>query len=415
MPKPAKISTEEKPAQSVLARAGKIAISNLRKCYSEYGIFAGTHQFSDYWARDGLFASLGSLAIGDNEAVRKELELMLTFQAHDGQFPMRVGQYFLGFKMLGLPTKKELKPRYDQDKYGSMPVDQNSLFIIAFSEYLKKTGDINFLNNNYNSIEKAILWNLSNDNGGDGLLEEGHYAGWTDSLRKKGNVLYTNALHCEALRLMAELSAKSGHDAEAKKYLALHARLKSAINKKFWNSRYYSDWIMPGKKAGKGTRREKRHDYFSTDGNLLAILFGIADRKQGLSIQREILARRISAKVPSLTNHPKYPFWMQSLLDTIFGIGDYHNGLSWLWLGSLDALAKHRLGLKSEAREELEKIASIITLHKGVYEVYTPDAKPVNRLLYKSEQPFAWSAGLYLYALSEISLPELKSLLRKNQ
>lgn len=407
--------------KGILSQAGRIAISNLRACYSEHGIFAGKHQFSDYWARDGLFASLGALSIGDQEIPRKELELMLTFQAHDGQLPMRVGQYFIGLKMLGLNNPKELRPRYDQDKYGSRPADQNSLFIIAFSEYLKKSGDSKFLKNNYPSLKKAIAWNISNDRDRDGLIEEGYYAGWTDSIRKKGKVLYTNVLHCRALELMAGFAKQLGTDNDSRdedsmRYLTHHSQTKAALTRLFWNGSYYSDWLdASGQAAGKKAAGSKgvagkRHDYFSTDGNLLAILLGIADKSQGLSIQRSISRFGISASVPSLTNHPKYPIKMQSMLDTIFGIGDYHNGLSWLWLGSLDALAKHRLGMRDEALAELDKIASIIVLHNGVYEVYTKEAKPVKRLLYKSEQPFAWSAGLFLYALSEIRPKKLKDL-----
>jgi len=391
-----------KHQEDIISKARDIAISDLRACYSEQGIFAGTHQFSDYWARDGLFACLGALAIGDTEIVKKELELMLTFQAHDGQIPLRVGQYFIGLKMLGLSNPKELKPRYDQDKYGSKPTDQNSLFIIAFQEYLERTRDLKFLKDNYSQLKRAIGWSLSQDRDGDDLIEEGNYAGWTDSLRKMGKVFYTNVLHCHALRIMAELSKQAGYQDDSKHYLALHAKLKSSLNTRFWNGRYYSDWIDAGKTGTSG----KRHDYFSTDGNLLAILFGIASPEQGGEIENCVARFAISDNVPSLTNHPRYPFRMQSLIDTLFGIGDYHNGLSWLWLGSLDALAKHRLGLKAEAKTELEKIASLIVLHKGVYEVYTEDGKPVNRLLYHSEHPFAWSAGLFLYALNLMYPPK---------
>jgi hypothetical protein len=36
----------------------------------------------------------------------------------------------------------------------------------------------------------------------------------------------------------------------------------------------------------------------------------------------------------------------------------------------------------------------------GVWECYERDGKPVRRLLYRSEQPFAWSAGMILWAFS---------------
>ena len=54
-----------------LTHASDIATYNLHSCYSQFGILAGRHHFTDYWARDGFFASFGSLAIGDQEIVAK--------------------------------------------------------------------------------------------------------------------------------------------------------------------------------------------------------------------------------------------------------------------------------------------------------------------------------------------------------
>ena len=125
----------------IIQKARTIALSNLRQCYSAQGIFAGTHQFSDYWARDSLFASWGALAAGDTAIVNKNLTLLLTNQHPNGQIPLRVGDYFIGLKVLGISLAQNKKPRYDQDKYLSYPTDQNSLFVIASHEYLKKTDD----------------------------------------------------------------------------------------------------------------------------------------------------------------------------------------------------------------------------------------------------------------------------------
>jgi hypothetical protein len=44
----------------------------------------------------------------------------------------------------------------------------------------------------------------------------------------------------------------------------------------------------------------------------------------------------------------------------------------------------------------------LILENKGVYEVYDKTGKPVKRIIYKSEYPFAWSSGLLIYAAKEI-------------
>ena len=376
------------PRNKTIDKAGEIAISELRACYSHRGILAGLHQFSDCWARDSLFASLGSLSIKDYEIVRENLALLLTNQNRYGQLPIRVGDYFIGLKMLGINLKQKPRPRYTQDKLSSYSVDQNSLAIIVAHEYLKRTGDKKFIFGNYERLKKAIGWNLSQDRDKDLLIEEGNYAGWTDSIRKQGKVLYTNVLHSQALLCMSKICSAQKKDAESKNYLELQKKLKSQINKLFWNGRYYSDWIDRG-----------RHDYFSTDGNLLAILYDIADRKKALSIEDCIEEFGIN-QPPSKTNYPKYPLRILSLIDSLAGISDYHNGMSWLWLGCLDVICKKKLGLKGESQRLLSEIAEIIIKYNGVYEVYEPDGNPVKRSFYKSEHPFAWSAGMFLYALN---------------
>lgn len=51
-----------------LVQTADIAISNLRSCYSRFGILAGRHHFTDYWARDGFFAAFrlggGDVSVG---------------------------------------------------------------------------------------------------------------------------------------------------------------------------------------------------------------------------------------------------------------------------------------------------------------------------------------------------------------
>lgn len=45
----------------------------------------------------------------------------------------------------------------------------------------------------------------------------------------------------------------------------------------------------------------------------------------------------------------------------------------------------------------LGAIGEQIVKYNGVYEIYEKNGKPVKRMFYQSEHPFAWSAGLYLW------------------
>lgn len=100
--------------------AHEIAAEELRACYQEGGIVAGTHHFTDYWGRDGFFASMGAMAIEDYAVVRNMVETFFNYQRSDGMIPYRVmnGPVTLG-KYLGHPKKSEKpSPTYKLRGFG---------------------------------------------------------------------------------------------------------------------------------------------------------------------------------------------------------------------------------------------------------------------------------------------------------
>ncbi|MBD3203509.1 hypothetical protein GF327_04395 [Candidatus Woesearchaeota archaeon] len=378
---------------STIKNAYNIAVKTLRKKYRKKGIFAGKNHFDDYWARDSFYASLGSLELGDFKIVKKNLELFLNFQKPNGRIPIRVGRSTLEIVLngIGLYKKRKDTPRYTEDKGKNIPMDQNSLLIICFYNYIKKTKDIEFLKNHLNKLKKAIQWNLMFDKDKDMLIEEDYFATWADNLKKRGNVLYTNICHCHALYCISELFGFINYKKDQKLYREKYNETKKKINEVFWNGLFYSDWVYKGIK----------YDYFSTDGNVLAVVFDIADKKKSKRIENSLEKSGINNFVPSLTNLPKYPLkYSTSLQLLLMGIPDYHNGICWLWLGCLDVVAKHKAGMQKDAFSLLKRISEIIIKYNGVYEVYEKTGQPVNRLFYKSEEEFAWSAGLFVRAYS---------------
>jgi glycogen debranching enzyme len=377
--------------------AFQIALNNLRSLYGEEGIFAGARHFKDYWARDSFFAGFGCLEAEDSYIVKKNLALYLNYINKHGQLPLRIGATQTGVVLayFGLKSKKRI-PIYHTDKNKSHPVDQNSLFIIAFCHYIKKTKDIEFLNENLDKIERICSWNFLNCH--DGLLiEENEYCNWADSVKKKGNVLYTNVCYCYSLECMSSLYKILGNKQRQKEYLEKYQQVKRKINELFWTGEHYLDWID----------KDRHHNYFSTDGNILAVLWDIADAVKAKHIEEASHIFEVN-EVPSECVHPLYPKKLISSQIKLIGLGDYHNGVSWLWLGCINALAKNKLGMKKEAISLLEKIASIIIENNGVYEIYEETGEPVNRLIYKAEFPFAWSAGLFVYAVKMIC-PDMSS------
>ena len=371
--------------------AYKIACSELRKCYSDFGILAGKHQFDDYWARDGFFSSLGSNCLNDFGQSKKQFELFLNYMKEDGQLPMRIGSYNIILKLAGIKGKgKDIKPRYCEDKLGNITTDQNSIFIISFLDYIKKSNDYNFAKENFNKLEKIIKWNNSQDIDKDGIIEENYYAGWADSVKKKGKVFYTNILFYGALKSMSEICNVLKLEKDFSFYKSWTSNLGNNLDELFWNGSYYTDWI-----------NEKRYEYFSVPENELAIIFGLADKNKAIKIQENIEKFGINNDTPSKVAHPNYKLKHVSPLLILAGVVYYHSNITWLWIGCLDAIAKNKIGMKKEALEVLNKMADTIIKYGKVYEIYKI-GMPYKGFFYKAEQPLAWNAGMFVYACNEV-------------
>jgi glycogen debranching enzyme len=364
--------------------AYEIAKSTLRDRYAGNGIHAGKSHFSDNWLRDSSFAGLGSLCLGDYEIVRTNILIALKHIKEDGQLPLRIGQKNMLLKMLGI--KGKIGATYKEDKGVSRPKDQNSLIIILAAKYVEVTKDKQLIMDNFEQLHRAMEWNFSCDEDHDLLIEEGYYAGWADSIKKHGKVLYTNILHYKAVEAFVKLCEIVNNKTAKAHYAAVAKQIKERINALFWNGHYYIDWL------GK-----HRNDFLATDGNLLAILFDMADDQQAKQIEKHITKYRLDKGEITELNYPKYAAkHIFPLFFPIF-IQDYHNGLQWLWIGCADVIAKAKVGREKDGMLLLEAIAKKIVQYNGIYEVYF-EGKPLKRFFYSSEQGFAWSAGFFILA-----------------
>ena len=91
------------------------------------------------------------------------------------------------------------------------------------------------------------------------------------------------------------------------------------------------------------------------------------------------------------------------------GLAVYHRtliSLIWPWLGTLNAVNKHRLGYRDEALADLARIGQWYLNENAVQEVYDHAGRPVVRRFYHAEVPFAWNAALYVYAVHALNCPD---------
>jgi glycogen debranching enzyme len=374
-----------------IRRAYAIAVRDLRACYNPDGIVAGRLKFNAYWARDGFWASFGALALGDHTQALAELDTFIKYQFPSGKLPVRVefvGHHFTGYNTL------RTRPKVVARAGGifSDPIDPSALFIIAAREYLDRSGDLSFCHRFDPIMDQALRWVMSHDRDGDGLIESYWLADWMDSILKFNKVFNLNVIYYEGLRAYAALKALNHQADTSEEFTRVAARVYERLQI-FWTGTYFTDWIWGTKRGG-----------FSSDGNVLAMLFGVATPDQAQRILAYIHERRLDTDTPLQVCDPVYPSWRVFPMYYLAGIADYHRTMIWPWLGTLNAVCKARYGDRAAALADLARIGAWYLRYNGVNEVYDHGGKPISRRFYTAEIPFAWNAGLYIYAVHTMGL-----------
>ena len=340
----------------IVKRAQRIAENSLRACETFDGIIAGTHHFVDLWARDSLFATFGSATT----TAKRTIETFLQHQKDDGCIPYRIFR-----------RGRIIVSNFRSIQSGGLVPDGGLMTVIASAEYERRSRDTGFMKVHKAQLKKAMGWYEKRF--GDNLIREWFQCEWADAVLKVGNTLYTNILYWRALGDIGDR--------------VLQEKIGRKLNEKLWNGTYFSDWFDWG-----------RQDYFAVHPNMLAIIFGLATKKQTESILT--VAKKTCWNGWALEeNYPRYPWWRIPIGNYLVGMADYHNrGCIWLQPGILYAVALYKHNKIHESRKVLAAIAQKIIEYNGVYEVYEKSGKPVRRIFYRSEGPFAWSAGLFLFA-----------------
>lgn len=364
---------------TLFAQAILQAKTSLRACYTKQGIVAGPHHFTDYWARDSFFASLGALELGDQKVVEQMVQLFFSYQHADGMLPYRImqGPITLG-KYFGKPKfYKKLKPTFRLRGFGQEILDGTTLAVL-FAAFTKQK---NFLP----QIRKALLFLLKKEK--HGLLWDGPMAEWNDSVWKFGNLLYSNIIYWKMYQELSVFVAQV--DPTWSKQLAGKAQaIAKAMRHRLWNGQYFADWYD-----------YKKQNYLYPFGNCLAIVWGLTSQAETFSILKTCENLYRGSFLP--TNSPNYPWFRIDFLQRLAGMADYqNNGIVW-WQPITAYLKALRLtGEHKKAEEIFTHLSDKINQDRLIYECYESSLEPVKRKLYTAEHPFAWASGMIIWAMS---------------
>jgi GH15 family glucan-1,4-alpha-glucosidase len=355
-------------------------------------LHAGYRNFRESWARDFGFASYGLLALEQYDTVRQTLEAFFWYQTSTGQLPVKlhsldfVTRYFHSFLGREQSTEGTLRPKYIS-AHGAPSLDGQAMLVVSALDYARKTNNLEFIQTYWGSLVTAMGWLENHKIRSDHeLLHQQSFADWADSVARRGFVHYTNVIYWKALLEMSQ--AAMGLDMAEHSVLFKNKadKVAAAIQQRFWSDElgyFVTSNSLP---------------QLSSDGNLLAIAWGLATPEQSERILRTMELTGMAAPVPTRVSATPYPRELIAIANVLGGMANYHTDAAWIWLGSWHVIALARCGDLARAQELLSRMSTVIVKDKQIHEVYGTDGEPMASVWYKSEAPLIWNAGMFIHA-----------------
>ena len=345
----------------------------LKRCSTKNGLYAsaGKKGYNAVWSRDSMISCLGASLRGEEfkKVFRASILTLGNHQSKNGQIPNCVDKW------------EEREPHVD-----FKTIDSSLWFIIGNYIYKERYKDGKFLLRNRHLINKTLNWLRCQDTGEIGMLTQLPTSDWQDAFpHRYGYTINTQALYYKILNLI-------GEKGEARK-------LKLLVNENkedgLWNGEFYSSyrWKNHGKYKEIG-------DWFDSLGNLLAIVFDLADKDKSEKILSYIEKKRINEPYPVRVIYPPIKpssvYWKDYYLDCEAGEPNhYSNGGIWGYVGGFYILALIKMGKLKKAEKELEKLAERDL--NGNFPEWT---NPITKTHHGNLQ--GWEAGMYILAYESL-------------
>lgn len=349
------------------------ALKVIEKCSTSHGLFAsaGKKAYRGVWSRDSNISLIGASSIKNSktkEVFRRSLITLADFQSKLGQIPNAV----YGF------DSNKIKSDFQS-------IDSSLWFILGEYCYKKKYGNELF-NKHKSHIKKALVWLSYQDMEEDNLLEQLPTTDWQDAFpHKYGHTINTQALYYKVLSLIGERG----------KQKKLKFNLERKKDKKLWNGNFYYSYRWKNH-----NKYKEIGEWFDSLGNLLAIVFGLANKDKSNKILSYIKKNRIDRPYPIRAIYPPIKkgskYWQDYYLDCKAGTpNQYLNGGIWPYIGSFYVLALIKLKRFKEAEKALKELAEANL--KGNFPEWI---NPLNKKMYGKFQ--AWNAGTYILAYESL-------------
>ncbi len=396
--------------RAIIALRKNVTPMGFSACSLEDNEVRGTDaNYRSVWSRDGSIALIGSLSLPHDDfkqCQKQTLETLLSHVSPTGQIPSNVNID------TGIPDYSGVG--------GICSIDSGMWVVIAFYEYVRRTGDIKFLRQYLGMLQKSMDWLSAHDSNNDALLEIPEAGDWTDLFGRSYNVLIDEVLWYRTNVCFGRLLEFLGTFDRAADYLRWSQTIKGAILEKFWPSTALE------RKNGFAERQFTMGDtcYLLAQvtpfdynwrcdvyGNILAFLYNVLDIDRARIAFRFMWGVGIHDPFPVANLYPVVtpgdPDWRSYYTVNLLNLSNhYHNGGIWPFVGGQWVRFIHRLGYRDIAFQELLKLARLN--HAGVFTEWEFNEwahGKTGRPMGKAFQ--AWSASEFILACHDLHLEEL--------
>ncbi|MEK6855346.1 MAG: glycoside hydrolase 100 family protein [Nanoarchaeota archaeon] len=349
------------------------AVKVLEKCATPHGFHAAYPGYDAVWARDSVITSMGASLLGDKfkETFKQSLITLANHQSEKGQIPNAVDIF------------SKRKPHVDFQS-----IDSTLWFVIG--HYLFKERYDGFLFSKHKTnIDRAIEWLSYQDMGEDGMPEQLPTTDWQDAFpHRYGHTINTQALYYKVLEL-------SNQKYKIKK---LSSSVNDFSDLKLWNGKFYLPWRWKNH-----NKYQEKGEWFDSLGNLLSIIFGLADKSKSEKILAYIKNEKIDEPYPIKAIYPPISQnskdWQDYFLDcNARKAYHYLNAGIWTYIGGFYVLALIKQRKFEEAQLQLNRLAEANLNSNFAEWLDGRSGKSGASHSGGNEGNQAWNAGMYILA-----------------
>ncbi|HEX5236586.1 MAG TPA: hypothetical protein VFW25_14800 [Silvibacterium sp.] len=199
----------------------------------ETGLVAGYFSSGDstrpgfgwFFGRDSLYTLYAVNSFGDFALNREELEFLMQRQRADGKIMHEYSQTAAFVNWKSLP-------------YMYAAADSTPLFVTAMLDYVRSSGDVDFLRKHRGEVEKAWHFETTHDTDGDGIYDNSQGTGWVESWPPgmPHQEIYLALLDQQASAAMAKLAGLWGDTTTAASAAERATTLRQKIEAEYYES-----------------------------------------------------------------------------------------------------------------------------------------------------------------------------------